>query len=1025
MIHLQALLNQDQQLNATNQRNQQEAARMKQEFMSNSPAGQPNGPLSMNTLTAPVYVPVVVHIVLPNALQVSDQDVQKQIDKLNIDYAGLNADSVNIPAAFKPLFGKSKIQFALARRTPTGTLTNGIERRNSSTLSNANLSTDPIKRASLGGLDAWDYTKYLNVWVGQDGSGLGILGYATFPGTDVAANQGVFINALSWGSNACYVISQFNLGRTLVHEIGHYFGLLHIWGDDSGACTGDDFAQLAGTCTLPPGLLVGDTPNQADATSGCPSGVTTDACSSSPPGIMYQNYMDYTDDACYAMFTLKQVERMEYVMENCRSLYLTSDGATPPVGAVFTDAGPSAVVNPGGFEINACNVINYPASTCAGNIDPKVRITNNGLDTLTSVKVGMVVDNGSPVIQDITTSLPLGYSTVVTFPSTNFSNGAHQILFFTQLPNNTADEVPSNDTLSYSFSVGTPTTGPVFEGFESTNFPPAGWSLYNPNAGSLSWTRTTVAKKSGQASSFMNFYNYTNVGHLDYLISPLLDISTADSIFVSFERAYKRYAVGSNYSDTLMIQISTSCGSTSFPITAWKKGGDDLSTSPGTYVGNWAPNLQDWLREKIDIKPFLPVGANSVQVAFVAKNGYGQNLWIDDINISTFTLAKVDAMARVVTNPLPKQCSGSFTPAVDIVNNGKDALISARVVYKISGPSAFNIVDSVNWTGNIITGGVANVQLKPVNLATPGIYNMTAYTKFPNNTADQVTSNDTTTLSFRFVATVPAPLFEGFESFAFPPANWGIVNQDGAGTWFRTTVASKSGIASAVIDNYSYDANGTNDDLEGPVVTYNGIDSAFLSFSVAHATYLYPGSTTMRMDTLQVLITKDCGKTFTPVYSKWGADLQTVHDPDFPYTDQFIPRTANDWRTETIDLTRVLGSTGSAQVVIRNKGNYGNTLFIDDVNLTTKTLPLKLKMNGYLVSPNPFNSSFNIQHYIPPKNLRGIEVTNAAGQVIYRQNFSGNAQSLINIDLGKYAAGMYFVKLVYTDKVITERVVKR
>ena len=161
----------------------------------------------------------------------------------------------------------------------------------------------------------WDFNKYLNLWVGLDGSGQGVLGYATFPGTGSAADQGVFCNAQSWGNNTCYVIPEFGLGRTVVHEVGHYFGLYHIWGDESG-CAGDDFRQLSAACTLPASLLLGDTPNQGGATSGCLTGVRTDACSPTAPGFMYQNYMDYTDDACYAMFTVKQVERMEYVLRN-------------------------------------------------------------------------------------------------------------------------------------------------------------------------------------------------------------------------------------------------------------------------------------------------------------------------------------------------------------------------------------------------------------------------------------------------------------------------------------------------------------------------------------------------------------------------------------------------------------------------------------------------------------------------------------------------------------------------------------
>jgi hypothetical protein len=1024
ITHLESLLQRNPQLQAINQANQQRAIRLKEEFLS-QPSGQREAQeASLNTLTGPVYIPVVVHIILPNALQVSDQDVQQQIDKLNTDFAGLNADSANIPAAFKSLFGKSNIQFRLARKSPSGSLTNGIERRNSSTQSNVNLATDPIKRTSLGGLDAWDFTKYFNVWVGMDGSGFGVLGYATFPGTDIPANEGVFINVQSFGNNSCYVIPEYGLGRSLVHETGHYFGLNHIWGDDSGACTGDDFAQLTGTCTLPAALLLGDTPNQGDATSGCLFGVRTDNCSTAAPGFMYQNYMDYTDDACYAMFTQKQVERMEYVLENCRASYLTSDAGTPPIGAVLLDVSPTEIVNPAGFEISGCTVTNYPASICSGSINPKVRVTNNGLDTVNNLNVGMILDNGAAVMQSVSVNLPFGYSTVVTFPLTNLTNGAHSIKFFTSNPNNSPDLAPANDTLTYNFTVGVPLTPPIVEGFESPTFPPAGWSLINSDAG-LTWTRSTAAQKSGVASALINFYNYTSPGEIDYLVSPLVDVSGADSINVSFERAYKRFGTGSGLSDTLSIQVSVACGSTSFPILVWKKGGNDLATSTGTFSNNWTPGASDWLRETVDIKPFLPAGSNNVQIAFVSKNGYGQNLWLDDINISNAVLQQTDARANSISDPGSKVCSGDLTPTVQILNNGKLPLTSVKVVYRITGPAAFSLLDSVQWNGNLATAGVANVLLKPLSLPTPGIYNILAYTKSPNNGNDQVTANDTTRISFRYFATIPAPLFEGFESATFPPPNWALENQDGQETWFRTTSAKQSGLASAVIDNYNYNAAGTNDELESPLVSYNGIDSASLTFSLAHATYVYPGSTGIPLDTLEVLVTTDCGKTLHSVYKKWGEDLQTINNPNAPFTDLFIPTSASQWRKETIDLSAFTGTSGSIQVFFRSKGNFGNSIFIDDINLTTKTLPVKLKTSGYLLSPNPFSSSFSIQHYIRPSGLRNIQVYNMAGQMVFSERFNGNALSYINIDLSRYASGVYIVKMIYTDKVISKRMVKQ
>ncbi|MGZ8537878.1 MAG: M43 family zinc metalloprotease, partial [Flavisolibacter sp.] len=199
---------------------------------------------STNRLQTIVTIPVVFHVVLPNPYLVSDADIQEQIDRLNLDFSGLNPDSTNA-TPFLGVRGHSEIRFCLARRTPTGLLTNGIERRSSSTGSNFMASPDPIKHASSGGLDQWDPNSYLNIWVGADATGQGIAGYAQFPESLPAAEDGVFINYQTFGSNSCYVDPNFNRGRTATHEIGHYLGLFHIWADDGGSCTGDDFQDLS------------------------------------------------------------------------------------------------------------------------------------------------------------------------------------------------------------------------------------------------------------------------------------------------------------------------------------------------------------------------------------------------------------------------------------------------------------------------------------------------------------------------------------------------------------------------------------------------------------------------------------------------------------------------------------------------------------------------------------------------------------------------------------------------------------
>ncbi|HEX8357555.1 MAG TPA: hypothetical protein VF610_09095, partial [Segetibacter sp.] len=156
-------------------------------------------------------IPVVFHIVSRTPANITDLQIQAQLDSLNKDFAGINADSSKIPAYFKPLFGKSGIQFCLARRTPRNENTSGIERITTS--QNSFSSNDNIKHASTGGADAWDTEKYFNVWLGTLSNNL--LGYSTFPNEGPASEQGVVIDSRTLPRGS---FTDYNTGKTLVHE---------------------------------------------------------------------------------------------------------------------------------------------------------------------------------------------------------------------------------------------------------------------------------------------------------------------------------------------------------------------------------------------------------------------------------------------------------------------------------------------------------------------------------------------------------------------------------------------------------------------------------------------------------------------------------------------------------------------------------------------------------------------------------------------------------------------------------------
>jgi hypothetical protein len=269
---------------------------------------------AQRTSAITVNIPVVVHVLYSTTSEnISDAQIQSQIDVLNEDFHKLNSDSYKVPSAFASLAADPGIQFVLAKRTPAGTATTGIERK-SSTITTWG-TADKIKKASTGGLDAWNSSQYLNLWVGTIGGG--ILGYAQFPG-GTAATDGVVISPVYFGRTGT-VTAPYNLGRTASHEVGHWLNLNHIWGDDGTACTGTD--------------NVADTPNQADENYGKPTFPQV-SCSNGPNGDMFMNYMDYVDDAAMYMFSTGQSSRMNalFASGGARAGLLTSQGGVAPGG---------------------------------------------------------------------------------------------------------------------------------------------------------------------------------------------------------------------------------------------------------------------------------------------------------------------------------------------------------------------------------------------------------------------------------------------------------------------------------------------------------------------------------------------------------------------------------------------------------------------------------------------------------------------------------------------------------------------
>ncbi|TAH25322.1 MAG: T9SS C-terminal target domain-containing protein [Cytophagales bacterium] len=267
-------------------------------------------------------IPVVFHIIYNNEDQnISETQIKEQLRVINEDFNKLNKDTANIPEIFKNLSASIEIEFCLANQDPNGKFTNGINRVFTAIKEFDIYFADTI----LKSLSYWPSDKYLNVWVANLTND--ILGYAQFPSqsglVDLSSDQGlaesdgvvVYYKAFGYNQNS----SKYNLGKTLTHEIGHWLGLIHTWGD---SFCGNDY--------------VDDTPRQQESgeelkRNNCEQ---FSSCDGTISRDMTNNFMDWSPDACMNMFTFGQKFRMHQVMKNAprRILLKQSYGCYKPNG---------------------------------------------------------------------------------------------------------------------------------------------------------------------------------------------------------------------------------------------------------------------------------------------------------------------------------------------------------------------------------------------------------------------------------------------------------------------------------------------------------------------------------------------------------------------------------------------------------------------------------------------------------------------------------------------------------------------
>lgn len=415
---------------------------------------------SANKTSVVKIIPTIVHVIhngtaVGSGFNLSQAQVNSQFTILNQDFRRTNPDASSTPSVFLNAAVDCEVQFCPALVDPQGNLLAepGIDRINRNSkgwiASGANGYSDTYVDGTIKPNSIWDPTKYCNIWVLDLDNQL--LGYAQFPtgsglqglgGTATANTDGVVITATAFGNTGTAAFP-YNKGRTTTHEVGHWLGLRHIWGD--GTCATDYCADT------PPAETANYFPSSGANCFTHPYNIG--GCSGNTTGEMFMNYMDYTNDACMNLFTTNQKTRMDAVLANSprRASLVTSNACSQPSSVVanyttspsqlcigspvqftFTGTVPSGTTPTYSWTFTggtpATSTAANPSVTyaSAGNFAVALTVTANGTSDTKNGTVAIVNCQGGTTTCDTLTNLaavPVDSITVYSFAPTDTTWG--------------------------------------------------------------------------------------------------------------------------------------------------------------------------------------------------------------------------------------------------------------------------------------------------------------------------------------------------------------------------------------------------------------------------------------------------------------------------------------------------------------------------------------------------------------------------------------------------------------------------
>ncbi len=929
------------------------------------------------TSNEPRLIPVVVHVIHSgqpegSGSNIPDSQILAQIEILNEDFRRLNADADRTPAEFLPVAGDANIEFVLAKQNPAGLPTSGIVRVQGSQNNYA-----PEDATLIGQTSQWDPEEYLNIWVVPLEQPF--IGYASFPISDLpglnfspasALTDGVTIDYRFFGSGGSAVSA--SLGRTATHEVGHYFGLRHIWGD--GGCGVDDF--------------VDDTPLQDNSNTVCNSNPSRFSCDSND---MIQNYMDYTPDACMNIFTLGQIERFNAVLENSpRRTTLVNNRATEEPVLAEVDLGILRIIEPGDF---ACNPV----------INPEIEVINAGENTLTSGRIELWINGVLQENKRFTFNLTTGESTTLSFEQFTLVPDVNEVEFRIVQANDQADQNEANNIVS---------SDPVLQiavdlPFETdlAEFPDP-WTILNPD-GLFTWEKVNVPI-SGESQDlvYIRHYEYESPGQLDYLISPIIDLAEYPNAQLVFEMAHGPYDQN-GFQDNLTVAISEDCGNTFDIVNApYQKSGQELETSPALLT-EFVPTSEDQFRtEVVNLSDYSDLGA--VRIAIITENSFGNNIYLKNIRILPNEEFRYELTLNELVTPAPISDGTHENETVSVTNTGNLPVTRFLFSKSTNDSQAQTFIAS----GSTVEPGETFL-LNTNNSSTEGKNHFEFRVFRPNFDQNGDNGSFLSRYTIESRDTVRVPWRQSFNASASLNP-WETINpENDLESWQVIPLANGSEPDNvAVLENTT---SGNNYWLGTPIFDLSVSRQASIFFDLA-------AGEVSESTTLSVRASEDGGENYTEVWALSGAELATVS------AGAANPNSPGDYERQFIDLSEFAGS-GKEQArlafVVSGSSGSDDPIYLDNLELFLSANPEPVIPGEGMttVYPNPATDIFNIAFYLENFEEVNIQIISSTGAVVHDVNYPNTLNQTYPFSTQLFSRGLYIIKVTSPSISETKRLI--